>query len=410
VALLRGGPDAIAGVDDPTTRDKLKEAARFLPPVRVTSPTLGSAPVGTELSVFGLVRDVFWIGNREQWEAPLVNNVGLCADHHGAVVFIGGGAMMEPGVEQALQRRDVEIFLMKPNPQTTLEPGNDGGASARWAAKVEAARRADANAYPNVHVFVAGADLGAMMENVMQARGPAKATIPASGPLVKDPAAFAAAFTDGRVVTPQGLCGRILRGNRPAQFEALSDDPTRKLILMTGSEGLQSLMGKPGYDMLLSVGYKPEFIRRKLVDEGNRFKLVVCASDSVGLQATWANVVDMVGRAYPSLRQKIEARLEELRTTAFADIEAAAGYHFADITPDDPRFMNVDNFAQSAGTLVDVRGFLFHSIYLTDLFWGDGYTHTEDGSRGVAEYICNNAKVADLGAHAMVDIDVSLPN
>ncbi len=167
LALLRGGENAILGVDDADTRNKLKVAAQNLPCKVAATPTLGTAPMGTELNYFGLVRDLLFLGAREHWDEPLLSNVSICERFKGAAVFIGGGSMMDPGVEQALAKVGLKIFLMVPKPGAKLEAGNDGGASARWAAIVQKARKLDPKAYPNVHIVACGDDLGGIMKSVM---------------------------------------------------------------------------------------------------------------------------------------------------------------------------------------------------------------------------------------------------
>ena len=50
-----------------------------------------------------------------------------------------------------------------------------------------------------------------------------------------------------------GICGRILRGKSPKDFETLTDDPDRKLIMLMGGDGLERILGKSGYEALLRL-------------------------------------------------------------------------------------------------------------------------------------------------------------
>ncbi|HLD75813.1 MAG TPA: hypothetical protein VI874_02250, partial [Candidatus Norongarragalinales archaeon] len=43
-----------------------------------------------------------------------------------------------------------------------------------------------------------------------------------------------------------GLCGRIIRGKKAGDFETLTDDPDRKLVMLMGPDGLETLLGKTG--------------------------------------------------------------------------------------------------------------------------------------------------------------------
>jgi hypothetical protein len=51
-----------------------------------------------------------------------------------------------------------------------------------------------------------------------------------------------------------GLCGRIIRGKEPKDFELLSDEPGKKLSWLVGHDGLHGLSGKQGWSMLRELG------------------------------------------------------------------------------------------------------------------------------------------------------------
>lgn len=214
--------------------------------------------------------------------------------------------------------------------------------------------------------------------------------------------------------TPQkvtGLCGRIIRGKQPADFLTLTDDPTRKLVLLMGPDGLEKLLGKSGYDMLVEIGYETAYIDRK-VAEGNRFKLIVFPEGGPAKLATWENVLDVVGNVYPNVASKLARHAHGLIHTDFAEIEHVAGFNFSAVDkagPTDPRYMTEERFRQSAGTLVDARAFLYFTVHLRELFSGDGYTYTADGRRGLMEYIVANKPIADLGSHEIIDLTITLP-
>jgi nicotinamidase-related amidase len=207
------------------------------------------------------------------------------------------------------------------------------------------------------------------------------------------------------------LCGRIIRGTKPDDFKTLTDDPTRKLVMLMGSDGLAKLLGRTGYDMLVEIGYEPEYIVHK-VNQGNQFKLVVFGEGGAAKLATWQNTAEVVGATYPDVADMIRAKLGELKRTSFDEIERRAGFDFSEVDKlgsSDPRFMTHERFRNSRGTLVDVRAFLYFSVHLRELFSGDGYTYTADGRRGLMEYIVPNKPLAQLGQHEVVDIDVRVP-
>jgi hypothetical protein len=103
--------------------------------------------------------------------------------------------------------------------------------------------------------------------------------------------------TSAKTIT--GICGRIIRGKRPEDFETLTDDPERKLVMLMGPDGLGLLPGKTGHDMLVAIGYEPDYLRHK-VAEGNQFKLVVFPEGGPAKLATWENAVEAVSEVYPT--------------------------------------------------------------------------------------------------------------
>jgi hypothetical protein len=210
----------------------------------------------------------------------------------------------------------------------------------------------------------------------------------------------------------QGLCGRIIRGKEPEDFRTLTDNHRRQLVLLMGPDGLESLIGKTGFEMLIEIGYTEEHIRRKVIDEGNSFKLVVFPEGGPAKLATWDNVLDMATEAYPDVACKLNNRREEMKQVPFSAIELAAGYRFADsdrIGEADSRYMSFERLKNCSGTLVEVRAFLYHTLHLGELFSGDGYTYTKDGRRGLMEYLVPNRPIASLGEHLLIDLEVHLP-
>jgi hypothetical protein len=124
------------------------------------------------------------------------------------------------------------------------------------------------------------------------------------------------------------LCGRIIRGKFYEDFETLTDDPSRLVVMLTDSEGLQSLIGKSGYQMLLTIGHHPEHILDKLRN-GYSYKLVVFPSTSAIL-GTGENVLKMASEVYPSIAEDCKRHAPTLMAKKFAEIEFAAGYRFMD--------------------------------------------------------------------------------
>ena len=208
-----------------------------------------------------------------------------------------------------------------------------------------------------------------------------------------------------------GLAGRLIRGKKPEDFLTLSDDPTRKIVMLVDETGLASMLGKSGYDMLITIGYEPDYIRHK-IDQGNQFKLVVFPTGGAAQLATWDNMIDMVAQVYPDIADVARSFRARLKMATFAQLERTAGFSFLEIEKagsDDPRFMTYERFLQSDQSLVDFRAFLYFAVHLRELYAGNGYTKQEDGPVGVPEYIIPNKPLSELGDYREIDVRVTLP-
>ncbi|MBY9006401.1 MAG: hypothetical protein KGD63_06555 [Candidatus Lokiarchaeota archaeon] len=202
------------------------------------------------------------------------------------------------------------------------------------------------------------------------------------------------------------LYGRILRGKSPKDFETLTDDPERKIIMLMGGDGLEKLLGKSGREALITIGYMQDYIDYK-VKTGFQFKLVVFDEANIAMLATWDNLITLISTIYPEVKDMIEKHLKKLKKTPFVKIEKKANRKFNEIDkegPSHPHFMTHERFKNSKGTLVDVRAFLYHTIHLRELFAGDGFTYDENGQPGLKEYISPNCKLDELGEYHLIDM------
>lgn len=173
-----------------------------------------------------------------------------------------------------------------------------------------------------------------------------------------------------------GICGRIIRGKKPADFATLTDDPDRKIVMLVDPDGLAKLLGKTGYEMLIEIGYQPDYLEHK-VKEGNQFKLAVFPEGGAAQLATWDNVFAMVELVYPDITFSPEIR-NGLKKQSFTQIENLAGYKFLDIEKvgkNDPRFMTYNRFKRSSHDLAACRSFLYFAVHLREQFSGDGWTY-----------------------------------
>ncbi len=222
---------------------------------------------------------------------------------------------------------------------------------------------------------------------------------------------YTQALKDGKKINVAGLCGRILRGKKPADFRTMTDDPTRLIVMPLGPDGLHALLGKNGYEMLVTIGYEPTYIERK-INEGNQFKLVVFQEGIDAKLATWDNAIALACQIYPDITNKLRKNIAFLKSTPFNEIEKKAGFDFSEVDkngPGDENFMTYERFQICAGTPVDCRAFLYFTLHLRELYSGDGWTYDSKGNRGALEYIMPNMEIADLGDYELVDMEVILP-
>ena len=67
--------------------------------------------------------------------------------------------------------------------------------------------------------------------------------------------------------------------------------------------------------------------------------------------------------------------------------------------------MTVEKLERSSGSLKDVRKFLKDVLNLNELYTGDGFTYSEDGEKGLAEYFAINQPIANLKNVLLIDLN-----
>lgn len=219
-----------------------------------------------------------------------------------------------------------------------------------------------------------------------------------------------------------GICGRVIRGTKPSDFDTLTDDPSRHVIMLMDADGLARLFGKSGYKILIEIGYRADYIQQKL-DAGNAFKLAVFPAEAAYL-ADWDGVFRIAAEVYPELASCCAKHASMLRSlTGFAltpgqtdqghfihEIERLAGYQFKDADKkDDPRFMSIEKYRSSGKSLWELRALLYHTLHLRELYSGDGYTYNEQGRRQLKEYVMRNKRIKDIQGSSVLDLDVTVP-
>ena len=236
--------------------------------------------------------------------------------------------------------------------------------------------------------------------------------------MITTPEQYVKALQSGTVDKVDNVCGRILRGVTDNDFETLTDDPeNRRVVFPTDETGLEGLLGKSGYEMLIAIGYPADYTEQ-LVKKGKKFKLVVFPAGKDAVPASWMNVIKVVGKAYPEISNRLWAHGQVLQTYGvdnFKAFEKASGMTSVEINEiksngrSDPKFMSFDRYKEAANTAVSARLFLYYTVGLNSLFSGDGYTRDKDGNKGIKEYLMCNKPLRDIEGSILVDLDVQLP-
>lgn len=209
----------------------------------------------------------------------------------------------------------------------------------------------------------------------------------------------------------RGCYGRIVR-TRADKPPALAEEADRRVVMVMGPGALKRLSGCSGYAMLCTIGYKADYIERKL-NEGFEFSLLLFARPRGWFKvANWSNTISGIIAVYPELDEILRANARALKTTSFAEFERQAGFEFAEIDsngPADERFMTSQRLLESDRSALAVRRFLYHTTRLSDLYTGTGLTKTDDGRPGVREYIMANRPLSQLDELHKLAIKVELP-
>lgn len=224
--------------------------------------------------------------------------------------------------------------------------------------------------------------------------------------------------------TLAGLCGRVCRGQRADDFLGLAPlDGQRKVVFMLGADGLEMVLRerRMPLKLLLNLGYDILFLYEE-IQKGTVFELVVCSeSDHAGVvPATWDAVPHVVHAAFddPRLAELVETHLPVMRGLSFADLQQgythpsdpkgapmsmneARGKPVSSEDDDSPPWRMTERrlLRLASPRPADVRAFLYHALNLNNLFSGDGYTYTQDGSRGFKEYLAPNKQIERLGVN-----------
>jgi hypothetical protein len=208
----------------------------------------------------------------------------------------------------------------------------------------------------------------------------------------------------------QGICGRVLKGTSPEDFEVFSPDIHRRIVLLLDAEGMRGLLGLSGWEILMCIGHGAERTLDR-INAGAVYKLAIFPSRIMQL-GTWDNMLDMVIEAYPRVEDIIDAQRVALKTTPYVEIEKRAVEPFFvsnRVGEASPLFMTEDRLLQTDSSLTAVRAFLYHTVHLYELYSGDGWTYDAKGNRGAQEFMAPNRRLSEMGQHRLLDLEVTPP-
>jgi len=127
-------------------------------------------------------------------------------------------------------------------------------------------------------------------------------------------------FLNQKIEPIKDIMGKITRGKKPKDFDTLTHDPTRKIVMIMGSDGLELILGKSGLETLVEIGYTQDHIQH-LIDQRFEFKLIIFLPTESCLLATWDNAAKLASEVYPKAKKKIYNKLDELKKVSFEEIE-----------------------------------------------------------------------------------------
>ncbi|XP_033107763.1 uncharacterized protein LOC117109504 [Anneissia japonica] len=202
----------------------------------------------------------------------------------------------------------------------------------------------------------------------------------------------------------------------------LSDQPNRKTAFVFGPETVCStLLQYQPYEMLIHLGFLPEYIEMKVKLHKKAFWVVLLYPESLPqstpiLPATWDGVLKFVQSSYPDAFQIVKQHLYVMKNNPVEFFEAQAGLKFIDVLhdPEGPNFMSYSRFRRLPPPQLEweTRLFLYCEVRIFELFTGNGFTKTANGLKGEREYICENYDLQKLGEgnYVAVPLTVHIPS
>ncbi len=221
-------------------------------------------------------------------------------------------------------------------------------------------------------------------------------------PADHDLARVANEIQSGRSVrVGKNVYARILRGSSNSDFTSLSHDPGREIVMLMDSQGIASTFGLTGnISPLEKIGYTREYIR-ELTLKGVKFKLLLMKGSTDIQSATWDNLRFYLEKVYGSEHMTVQLFhrfLPTLKKYSFQQLQQQFR-------------LGIDGHANSRSLttnsdLWEFRSFLYNELRLTELYTGNGFTETPDGTPGLAEYFVINKPIRSdaIGSYEIIEL------
>ncbi len=223
-----------------------------------------------------------------------------------------------------------------------------------------------------------------------------------------DPAVYVEMFEDRQPAPAKisGVCGRVVRGRQESDFGTLAYADGRRLAWIFGPDGLRSMIGRSGKDIVLGMGKVPGWLPEKLAED-MRWRLVVLPQ-GICARADWAGVFAMVEEHHPEIAGKLLRWRESLQDPSLAAlIDPAFVLGAVKDSAEHPDHMGLSRYRDCPDTAVNARLFLWHWLGLNEQFVGDGLTRDPLSGARIEEFLTGNVALAELPDHRVIDLHVA---
>jgi hypothetical protein len=177
------------------------------------------------------------------------------------------------------------------------------------------------------------------------------------------------------------------RTKDPAAFLSLTDCASDRFAFAAPASAFKDDWG---LDLTLQrIGFSRDYVEEKLRN-GFCFSILEFRSQKYW-RADWASVRDLVEEHYG-----VDCREWESMVSGNFDAYWAEWNEIRQRGKADPMYFDYNHLLTSMGekanlSALELRRFLFFEFGMRSLFKGDGYAYSEDGAKGVEEYLVPNA-------------------